>query len=647
MKKKVWGAVAKPKAKTTKRKTATAKELADGKPCLYRGPQVSTTTSPDPSSGIFVCQRLASRLAVVNRQLAKGPPTVWATIQYQSGPVKVAAGNCLACDIRCEKFELRPAIKTRNLIYHVCPLRANEHWRQNVSRLRQFIDCFNGRKVIAAACGTTPGHETHGPDEVRRAFDGVDCEIIELANDPILREQATFIPLLLKVQSASKTEATFYGHTKGVATLATSDHSMADAVRIQGSVRWRNAMYHHLLGRWQDAVKSLRTYACAGTTQIACSGIEPWKWSAKLVHGYWHFAGTFFWFRHDAIFGNPEWRNIPCDQYGVEAWLGGFIPLAESHSVFQPWDKYAPPPLCFYAPSSYSAEFDEPEIPPVLQLKPVGIPSTPPTWKDRAVAFVKRLTTRRPPVQEGGLKPEITRRNLIYHVCPIAHNGEWQANIQELLPHIDQFNGRRIVAVATAPPGHSLELEPAETVKREFRGCKCEWLIVPNDVERRECVSFQRMLEMIRSTRSNEATFFGHTKGVISDGPIQGCRRWRNMMYRVLLGRREQVAQGLRTHSAVGTAKITHLVKEWSFPTVTLPVQWIFAGTFFWFRHDDILGRSEAWNLLPDRYAVEGWLGNFLDPRDALSLFQPWAEVSEQRNDPWAYDPKFYGPEFD
>ena len=119
-------------------------------------------------------------------------------------------------------------------------------------------------------------------------------------------------------------------------------------------------------------------------------------------------------------------------------------------------------------------------------------------------------------------------------------------------------------------------------------------------------------------------------------------------MYRVLLGDMPTVQDALRKYAAVGTTKMVHSEKTWRFPTGNLPVRWIFAGTFFWFRHDAVFGiPAEQRKVIRDVYGVEGWLGGFLDPEDGYSMFQPWPEPTKNGHDPWAYDPKWYGSEFD
>jgi hypothetical protein len=73
----------------------------------------------------------------------------------------------------------------------------------------------------------------------------------------------------------------------------------------------------------------------------------------RLDHGQWMFAGTFFWFRHDAVFGKPNWWRIPRDRYGAESWLSGLFDVHEAATVFQPWPASEYPPPSPYDPRLY------------------------------------------------------------------------------------------------------------------------------------------------------------------------------------------------------------------------------------------------------------------------------------------------------
>lgn len=251
----------------------------------------------------------------------------------------------------------KAAILRRNLIYHCCPLRANDGWQKNLDQLRRRWHVFNGgRKLIAVSLGEGL---TASLGDVAGQLPA-DAELIAVPNDPILRETAS-LPILLDVihNNTRLDEATFFAHTKGTSTLATNYGTMSDSDRILGATRWRNAMYHHLLDRADECMERLKLFACVGTTQMICSPQRRFRYPSGLPLKTWMFAGTFFWFRNDAVFSHPGWRRVPKDRYGAEAWLGGLFPSGRSYSVFQPWDLHTFPAGSPYDPSYYSAEFDE------------------------------------------------------------------------------------------------------------------------------------------------------------------------------------------------------------------------------------------------------------------------------------------------
>lgn len=214
-----------------------------------------------------------------------------------------------------------PAIRRMNLIYHVYPNRANDVWLRNVHQLRQRLGLFNGRKIVAIALGPDLEH----PDQVRAAVDWPDVEYLLVPNDPEIGHAASFSRLLQSVRSKDPSEATFYAHTKGAA------NGRQDARAIEF---WRNAMYASLLddpGRVRGALQRFAAVGC-------CKRVHPGSMAfpSGLPWGRWHFAGTFFWFRHDRVFSDYRWPFVPHDYFGVESWLGGFVAPEEAISLLQP-----------------------------------------------------------------------------------------------------------------------------------------------------------------------------------------------------------------------------------------------------------------------------------------------------------------------
>lgn len=225
-------------------------------------------------------------------------------------------------------------IKTRSVIYHVAPLKKNDLWRENVKQLLHRINVFNGDRIAAVATGSST--DLHSASEVRKLLEPHDFRVIECRNDKRLREVASFKPLLEMVACNNKTRAVFYAHTKGNST----------GCDVQGATYWRNAMYYQLLTRWERCMRELERYAAVGTHKIIWPvGARP-PYPTRLMHGHWMFAGTFFWFRCDAVFRTgSEWAKVPNDRYGAEAWLSGMFEPHETKSVYQLWpDRQYPTP---------------------------------------------------------------------------------------------------------------------------------------------------------------------------------------------------------------------------------------------------------------------------------------------------------------
>ena len=240
----------------------------------------------------------------------------------------------------------RPTIRTRNLIYHVCPLMANDGWRQNVRQLVKRIDLFNGQRAIAIA----QGEGLEPAAEVLRAFGKAASTlktVMLLPNDPVLREVVTFLPLLLTVAVDDPEQATFYAHTKGNSTSNS----------VLGSVLWRNAMYHQLLDKWERCMQALPIYAAVGCHKMIWPPDRP-PYPTGLRFGNWMFAGTFFWFNNGRVFRDKDrnWRNVPMDRYGAEAWLSGMFPPHACLSVYQKWPEDMFPSPSPYNPALYAGE---------------------------------------------------------------------------------------------------------------------------------------------------------------------------------------------------------------------------------------------------------------------------------------------------
>lgn len=250
------------------------------------------------------------------------------------------------------------------------------------------------------------------------------------------------------------------------------------------------------------------------------------------------------------------------------------------------------------------------------------------------------------PPREGYHGP-FSRRNLLFHLCPLEKDQLWRRHAAQLWKYRPIFTGRRIVAIATGKG-----VLPADQV-REALGEGFETVEVPNDPQLREVASFPTLLKEIASLDPTEVTFYAHSKGnSTADDPV-GALRWTAMMYSQLLGRWLAATALLEHFASVGTMKIVwpegiHGPYPTQQPSVAslyprLPGRWMFAGTFFWFRHSDVFSKPNWSEVLPDRYAAEAWLSGLFEAEEGFSMFQPWPE--DYYPSPSPYDPRHY-PEY-
>lgn len=221
-----------------------------------------------------------------------------------------------------KQYEGDRTVRTRHLLYHVYPSRKNDIWKRNVDRLMEHASLFNGRRIVAVATG--PGSLTF--DEVANYLTGLRAETVEAINDADLREVTTFPYLISRVADLGWEDAVFYAHTKGNSTIES----------VLGATIWRNIGYAYLLGGWQRCMRLLLQSPAVGIHKIHW-GKQLGPYPNRLRHGNWMFAGTFFWFRPSVTHAFDDWRNVPLDRYGAEAWLAGLLEHDMGSSAYQIW----------------------------------------------------------------------------------------------------------------------------------------------------------------------------------------------------------------------------------------------------------------------------------------------------------------------
>jgi hypothetical protein len=222
-----------------------------------------------------------------------------------------------------------PAITRLNLIYFIFPKRHPLNvWQWNVAELLKRIRHFNGRRLISIA---TAGSETNAgeidpPEAVMEAFAGHDVEFRFAPNDAVRGEAPHFLPALREIASTNSCEAFFYAHAKGVS------RGNQRAIRP-----WTSELYHHNLDRIDEVRDFLRRWPCVGAAKsygyhpaLLKGKSEPtWLEHGRAWHG-WHYAGAFWWARHDALFSRPDWDQFEIYTYATEKYPANFFTSEEA-----------------------------------------------------------------------------------------------------------------------------------------------------------------------------------------------------------------------------------------------------------------------------------------------------------------------------
>lgn len=228
----------------------------------------------------------------------------------------------------------------RNLHYFVYPLQGSI-WDWNVAQLKPYLSSFNGKKVV----GVAVDERTEPLDVVAKAFGDPGIDFVAAQNDPWRRESVTFLQIMDRLRSQDPDEITFYGHAKGICPTGGTTR------RIQA---WNEAMYVLNLSRIDIIEWLMKRYSAVG----AFRHIMPHFGSS------WHYSGTFFWVKHEAIF-SKNWTEIEGSRWGVEAYVGRHIPLEESFDLT----------LCRYFGNLYDMEMPLSEVPKLIMELETGMRS--------------------------------------------------------------------------------------------------------------------------------------------------------------------------------------------------------------------------------------------------------------------------------
>jgi hypothetical protein len=246
--------------------------------------------------------------------------------------IKVAADAAGRCPKGYWPEPDAPPVTRLNLVYFIYPMRHPNHvWQWNVAELLKRIHLFNGRRIITVAVDSEEmagrGRPVDSPEAVVAAFAGHDVEFRFVTNDPRTGEAPHFVKAMREIASTDPSEAVFYAHAKGVTRL-----QQAHAVRA-----WTAAMYHHNLDRIAEISDLLSRWPCAGIAKsygfpeafLLGKSRKTYAEAGRPWNG-WHFCGTFWWARHDALFSRPDWDQIEIYNYATEKYLANFFGADEA-----------------------------------------------------------------------------------------------------------------------------------------------------------------------------------------------------------------------------------------------------------------------------------------------------------------------------
>lgn len=210
-------------------------------------------------------------------------------------------------------------------------------------------------------------------------------------------------------------------------------------------------------------------------------------------------------------------------------------------------------------------------------------------------------------------------KHFLYHILPLGGEHQWalDKNIAQVCEGLQQFNGKKIIAIATPELGNKREFKTPEYVMQAFENAgytDIEYLVVTNKKPLREVVSFVKLLSRVETLDPNEVVFYGHCKGVTHADPTSICHTWADIMYETVYNNWEQVKSSLEKYGITGSFK-----KYGTFKTLHNH-RWHYSGTFYWFRSASVFIRN--WSHVDQTfYGTESWPGYLFRPDEGGCLF--------------------------
>lgn len=210
--------------------------------------------------------------------------------------------------------------------------------------------------------------------------------------------------------------------------------------------------------------------------------------------------------------------------------------------------------------------------------------------------------------QQPGFK--IGRRHLLFHVYPVAGNGVWQSNVNELTQRWSMFTGRKIVSIMTHTPGTRHKLDTPNTVRRRLPP-GCEVIELPNVTSLGEVVSWEPLCDkLLENAQDNDAMFYCHAKGVTREITLNTpCQEWTRLLWEFNLDYWHLVENQLSHGKHVCGAFLQDGMMVLSPAHPGMVCKWHYSGTFYWIMVGEFRERYMRTPIFPDPWGVEVWPG--------------------------------------
>lgn len=244
-----------------------------------------------------------------------------------------------ACNFQCDRYDdgepkPEPPPSRRHLVCHLLPTAGTGVWQRTIDHLRLRWPLFTGRKLFAVSTGSAK-LPLDPPTQVRDYLPA-DAEVIEVPNDPNLREVATWAPLWGSLlATAGDADHALYCHSKG----ATRQVDPGNSCHWWASLCWSLVLDHWPLIEAKLAHRPI------------CGPFKKVGYGFGHGFGRWHYSGTFYWVRVGDFRRRWPRVEVPRQWWGTEAWPGLAYDIAEGESIFMDGQV---PGLDLYRPSFWA-----------------------------------------------------------------------------------------------------------------------------------------------------------------------------------------------------------------------------------------------------------------------------------------------------